>query len=128
MTRIKHAYPDTFSPAVNSSTAVEAFKQGQLISPLGVEGLHQIGNRVSNLRHYHELGVRYSTLTHNCHNIYADAAILEHPLRKAEPHWHGVSPLGRKVINEMNRLGMLVDLSHTRYVMELIDLHTVHPY
>lgn len=114
MTRIKQAYPDVFSPMVNSSDALEAFKKGQLISPLGVEGLHQIGNRVANLRHFHDLGARYSTLTHNCHNRFADAAILENPLRKAEPLWHGVSPLGRQLINEMNRIGMLVDLSHVR--------------
>ncbi|KAG7126920.1 Dipeptidase sirJ like protein [Verticillium longisporum] len=112
MTRIKDAYPHVFSPTVNSSTALEAFKNGQLISPLGVEGLHQIGNSAANLRTYYNLGVRYSTLTHNCHNKFADAAILENPLRKAEPHWHGVSPLGRRLVNEMNRLGMFVDLSH----------------
>ncbi|KAM0335724.1 hypothetical protein ACHAQA_000774 [Verticillium albo-atrum] len=112
MTRIKNAYPEVFSPMVNSSDALKAFKNGQLISPLGVEGLHQIGNSVANLRRYHDLGVRYSTLTHNCHNKFADAAILENPLRKAEPHWNGVSPLGRRLINEMNRLGMFVDLAH----------------
>lgn len=114
MNRIKQAYPDDFSPAVNSSNARAAFDKGQLISPLGVEGLHQIGNSVANLRHFHDLGVRYSTLTHNCHNRFADAAILENPLRKAEPHWGGVSPAGRRVINEMNRIGMLVDLAHVR--------------
>ncbi|KAL9943204.1 hypothetical protein ACHAPW_007409 [Verticillium nonalfalfae] len=112
MTRIKDAYPNVFSPTVNSSTALKAFKDGQLISPLGVEGLHQIGNSAANLRTYYNLGVRYSTLTHNCHNKFADAAILENPLRKAEPHWHGVSRLGRRLVNEMNRLGMFVDLSH----------------
>ncbi|KAH6689525.1 membrane dipeptidase [Plectosphaerella plurivora] len=112
MNRIKQAYPKDFSPSVNSSDAEAAFKKGQFISPLGVEGLHQIGNSVANLRHFHELGVRYSTLTHNCHNRFADAAILEHPLRKAEPYWNGVSPEGRRLINEMNRIGMLVDLAH----------------
>ena len=116
MTRIKQAYPDVFSPMVNSSDALAAFNNGQLISPLGVEGLHQIGNRVANLRQFYDLGVRYSSLTHNCHNKFDDSAILENPLRKAEPLWHGVSPLGRKLSIEMNRLGMLVDLSHTRCV------------
>lgn len=91
-----------------------AFYQGQLISPLGVEGLHQIGNSVANLRRYYDMGVRYATLTHNCHNIFADAALLESPFRVAEPLWHGLSPLGKKLIHEMNRMGMIVDLSHTR--------------
>jgi microsomal dipeptidase-like Zn-dependent dipeptidase len=116
VTRLRDAYPKDFSPNVNSSTAMTAFEKGQIISPMGVEGLHQIGNSVANLRRYHAMGVRYSTLTHNCHNIFADAAILEGPMRKAEPHWGGLSPLGRRVVLEMNRLGMLVDLSHVRCV------------
>lgn len=87
-----------------------------MISPLGIEGLHQIGNLVGNLRLYHALGVRYATLTHNCHNKFADAALLENPLRKAEPKWGGVSQDGRKLVREMNRMGMIVDISHTRFV------------
>lgn len=114
MTRIQTAYPDHFSDTVNSSNAMASFEKGQLVSPLGVEGLHQIGNSVANLRLFHQLGVRYATLTHNCHNKFADAAILESPARKAEPYWGGVSPLGRRLINEMNRLGLFVDLSHVR--------------
>ncbi|KAK1968443.1 membrane dipeptidase [Colletotrichum sublineola] len=113
ITRIKDAYPKDFSPNLHSDAALAAFHRGQLISPLGVEGLHQIGNSVANLRRYHALGVRYSTLTHNCHNKFADAALLESPLRKAEPLWHGVSPAGRRLIHEMNRVGLIVDLSHT---------------
>ncbi|KAH7263908.1 membrane dipeptidase-domain-containing protein [Fusarium solani] len=112
MTRLQAAYPDHFSQKVDSSNAYEAFKQGKLISPLGIEGLHQIGNSAANLRKFHELGVRYATLTHNCHNKFADAAILENPTRKAEPLWGGVSPLGRRLIHEMNRIGMIVDISH----------------
>lgn len=114
MTRIKDSYPKDFSSSADSSTALKAWEKGQLISPLGVEGLHQIGNSVANLRRYHALGVRYSTLTHNCHNKFADAALLESPLRKAEPLWHGLSPAGRRLIHEMNRVGLIVDLSHTR--------------
>ncbi|KAK0728195.1 membrane dipeptidase [Lasiosphaeria miniovina] len=113
MNRLKEAYPNDFSPTLDSSSAMKAFKKGQLISPLGVEGLHQIGNSVANLRSFYKLGVRYSTLTHNCHNKYTDAALLENPLRKAPPHWGGVSPEGRQLVNEMNRIGMIVDLSHT---------------
>ncbi|KAK6219705.1 membrane dipeptidase [Colletotrichum tabaci] len=113
ITRIKDAYPKDFSPNLDSGAALAAFEKGQLISPLGVEGLHQIGNSVANLRRYHALGVRYSTLTHNCHNKFADAALLESPLRKAEPLWHGVSPAGRRLIHEMNRIGLIVDISHT---------------
>ena len=111
--RLKAAYPDVFSPSVNGTTAPDAFKKGQLISPLGIEGLHQIGNSVANLRQFYDLGVRYATLTHNCGNKYADAAIWENPTHKAPPFWGGVTSDGRHLINEMNRIGMIVDLSHT---------------
>lgn len=94
---------------------MSVFRAGQFISPLAIEGLHQIGNSISNLRNYHNLGVRYATLTHNCHNNYADAALVELPgggIEKSKPKWGGVSPAGRDAIKEMNRLGMIVDLSH----------------
>lgn len=79
-----------------------------------MEGLHQIGNSLANLRNYHSLGVRYATLTHNCHNKYADAALNEGPsgIKVAKPLWGGVSPAGQTLIQEMNRLGMIVDLAH----------------
>ncbi len=113
MARLKYAYPRDFSPNLNSNQASNAFRKGQLISPLGVEGLHQIGNSAATLRRFYDLGVRYSTLTHNCGNKFADAALWENPFRKAPPVWGGVSPAGRLLVNEMNRLGMIVDLSHT---------------
>ncbi|KAG9229487.1 membrane dipeptidase-like protein [Amylocarpus encephaloides] len=116
LTRLQEAYPSRFSSPPNSTTALKAFKSGQLISPLAIEGLHQIGNSISNLRLFHSLGVRYATLTHNCHNIYADAALLEvpggHEVEVAKPKWGGVSQAGRKLIHEMNRIGMMVDLAH----------------
>ncbi|KAL3418195.1 membrane dipeptidase [Phlyctema vagabunda] len=114
LTRLQAAYPSRFSAQVNSSNAFDAFKAGQLISPLAIEGLHQIGNSLSNLRLFYSLGVRYSTLTHNCHNKYADAALVEIPggTTKATPYWGGVSPDGQELVLEMNRLGMIVDLAH----------------
>lgn len=114
MTRIKIAFPDDFSQAVDSDGAIDAFESGKFISPLGVEGLHQIGNSASNLRRFYDLGVRYATLTHNCHNKFADAALVGNPMRKSEPRWGGVSPIGRNLIREMNRIGMIVDLAHVR--------------
>lgn len=121
MTRLQAEYPRDFSQIVDSSNAFKAFKEKKLISPLGVEGLHQIGNSAANLRKYYDLGVRYATLTHNCHNKFADAALLENPMRKAEPLWGGVSPLGRQLVHEMNRIGMFVDISHVRLVTLLSD-------
>jgi membrane dipeptidase len=118
LTRLQAAYPKSFSLSLNSSTALSSFRDGQLISPLAIEGLHQIGNSLSNLRNYYRLGVRYATLTHNCHNKYADAALSDLPgsgLRRATPYWGGVSPAGRELIYEMNRMGMIVDLAHASY-------------
>ena len=115
--RLTVKYPKVFSPpSLNSSAALTAFKQGgHLISPIGVEGLHQIGNSFSNLRLYHSLGVRYATLTHNCNNAFADAALTTDPSGQtiAGPaYWHGLSDRGKIAITEMNRMGMLVDLAH----------------
>lgn len=115
--RLMEKYADVFSTATfNSSTAAAIFKeQHLLISPFGIEGLHQIGNSFANLRLYHSLNVQYATLTHNCHNIFADAALVtdhEGQVIAAPPLWGGVSDRGQVVVKEMNRLGMIVDLSH----------------
>ncbi|KAK1237593.1 hypothetical protein MKX07_006721 [Trichoderma sp. CBMAI-0711] len=112
MKRLFAAYPDDFAHDIDSSDAIDAFRAGKLISPLGIEGLHQIANLAGNLRMFRDLGVRYATLTHNCHNKFADAALLESPFRKATPVWGGISPLGRQLVHEMNRIGMIVDLAH----------------
>ncbi|KAJ5465557.1 hypothetical protein N7530_009344 [Penicillium desertorum] len=115
MSRVQQAYPKVFSSPPNGTTAMSAFREGKIISPLGIEGLHSIGNSLAHLRIFYELGVRYATLTHNCHNRYADAAILELPgggIKKSDPLWHGVSEDGQKLVFEMNRLGMIVDLAH----------------
>ncbi|KIW28927.1 uncharacterized protein PV07_04779 [Cladophialophora immunda] len=120
--RLQAAYADVFSPAtLDSTAALTAFRRhGKLLSPIGLEGLHMIGRNASMLRLYHQLGARYVTLTHNCHNAFADAAQLAahddpHGLDAAipaAPHWGGLSPLGTQLIREMNRLGMIVDLAH----------------
>ncbi len=121
--RLQHYYPHTFTSAISSSAyALSLFHQNQsLISPLSIEGLHQIppSSPSSTLRLYHSLGVRAATLTWNCHNAFADAALI--PSNEtgatipAPPFRGGLIAAGRKVIKEMNRLGMLIDLSHTSY-------------
>jgi len=114
--RLTKAYPSIFStPQFNSSSALAAFTNNKrIISPIGIEGLHQIGNSLSNLRLYHSLGVKYATLTHNCHNAFADAALIENSsgVIAAPPLWDGLSPAGERLVQEMNRIGMLIDLSH----------------
>lgn len=115
--RLSLLYPSYFIPAKNAADALSMFKRGDFMSSYIIEGLHQIGNSVSTLRLYHSLGVRYATLTWNCHNIYADAACITDFMKAGEtkpskPLHHGVSKAGKTLIREMNRLGMMVDLSH----------------
>lgn len=68
-----------------------------------------LGNSLGVLRIYHALGVRYMTLTHGCNNAFADSGGV---FSAVKPKWNGLSPLGRELIREMNRLGVMVDLSH----------------
>ncbi|KAJ7647559.1 membrane dipeptidase-domain-containing protein, partial [Roridomyces roridus] len=103
-------YPHVFQHAKSSADIKDAISKGKIASLLGVEGGHQLGNSIAVLRTYHQLGVRYVTLTHTCHNAFADSCGMAPG--KAPLH-NGLSPLGLSLIDEMNRLGVLVDLSHT---------------
>jgi len=103
-------YPDTFTLALSSHDIRNAIVNGKIASLLGIEGGHQLGNSIAVLRQYQALGVRYVTLTHACHNAFADSCGY---LPGMIPYHGGLSSLGRSLIDEMNRLGVLVDLSHT---------------
>lgn len=100
---------DDFQLCTTADQVMEAVKAGKIASLLGVEGAHMLGNSLAVLRTYHALGVRYLTLTHGCNNAFADSGGVFAPVK---PTWHGLSPLGKELIREMNRLGVLVDLSH----------------
>lgn len=112
--RLSEKYPEHFTLPRTAKEAEANWNAGKLISPLIIEGLHQIGNSLSTLRLYHSLGVRYATLCWNCHNKYADAALvsIDGETVASKPYHGGVSKAGRELILEMNRLGMMVDLSH----------------
>ncbi|KAI5118569.1 hypothetical protein M0805_005860 [Coniferiporia weirii] len=103
------AYPETFKLATSTSDIHAAIREGKIASLLGVEGGHQLGNSLGVLRQYHALGVRYVTLTHGCHNAFADSG----GILVAPPPLHGgLSTLGVALVKELTRLGMLVDISH----------------
>ncbi|KAL4917024.1 hypothetical protein BDW62DRAFT_202187 [Aspergillus aurantiobrunneus] len=106
--RLASLYPNNLTLVPSSSALRHTFDTSPslIASLLGVEGLHQIGCSASTLRLYHSLGARYTTLTHVCHNQYADSASPAHH------HHNGLSPAGRHMVLEMNRLGMAVDLAH----------------
>jgi membrane dipeptidase len=98
-------YPDHLALALTAEDVRTALAAGRIASLLGAEGGHSIDSSLAVLRTLHALGVRYLTLTHNDNVPWADAAT-------DEPAVGGLSGFGREVVAEMNRLGMLVDLSH----------------
>ena len=103
--RLVKAYPKDLELARTADDFVRIHKAGKVASLIGVEGGHQIGGSLAALRQYYDLGARYMTLTHFKNNEFADSAT-------DDPKWHGLNDFGRTVVHEMNRLGMLVDLSH----------------
>jgi membrane dipeptidase len=105
--RLIARYPDTFQLAGTAADIRAAKAAGRIGSMLGIEGGHAIENSLGALRAYYDLGVRYMTLTHNAHIDWADSAM------DSSPGHGGLTPFGEEVVREMNRLGMLVDLSHT---------------
>ena len=103
--RLIDQYPQSFKFATTAEEIRAARREGRVASLLGMEGGHAIENSLGALRAYYDLGVRYMTLTHNVNLDWADSA--------AKPPQHGgLTPFGEQVVLEMNRLGMLVDLSH----------------
>ena len=99
----RHA--ETFALASTADDVVRAVADGRIASLMGAEGGQSIGCSLGALRMLHRLGVRYMTLTHNDNNPWADSAT-------DQPRHSGLSAFGHEVVREMNRTGMLVDLSH----------------
>lgn len=102
--RVIAKYPE-LTWALTADAVKANFATGKVGSLLGLEGGHAIENSLALLRQYYDLGARYMTLTHNVTLDWADAAL-------DAPKHNGLTPFGREVVREMNRLGMLVDLSH----------------
>jgi len=98
-------YPNDLALAYSAADVLRAHRAGRIASLIGVEGGHQINNSLDVLRAYYDLGARYMTLTHSSNTAWADSAT-------DNPAHHGLTPFGKEVVREMNRLGMLVDLSH----------------
>jgi membrane dipeptidase len=104
--RLAARYPDVFEMARSADDVVRIHKAGRIASLIGMEGGHSIANSLGALRQLYAAGARYMTLTHSKNNDWADSAT-------DAPQHGGLTRFGEEVVREMNRLGMLVDLSHT---------------
>ena len=106
--RMIRTYPDTFALALTADDIVRIRKEGKIASLIGVEGGHSIDNSLGVLRMMYALGTRYMTLTHTDTLDWADSAT-------DKARHGGLTKFGEQVVSEMNRLGMLVDISHVSH-------------
>ena len=100
-------HPTEFALATSPDEVRQIAETEALALPLGMENGAGLGGELDNVQHFYERGIRYITLTHGTHNRLGDSSYDD-----AEPRWGGLSPFGQDVVAEMNRLGIMVDLSH----------------
>ena len=103
--RLVAKYPDTFEMAYTADDVIRIHREGKIASMMGMEGGHSIENSLAVLRATYELGARYMTLAHSKNTRWADSAT-------DQPVSDGLTEFGKEIVREMNRIGMLVDLSH----------------
>lgn len=103
-------YPNDFMFATSAKDIEEAHRWGKIAALMGIEGGHAIEDSLRLLRDYYDMGVRYMTLTHTNTNNWADSS--GDMTKEGVKHHDGLTPFGKDVVREMNRLGMMVDISH----------------
>lgn len=103
--RLAEELPDQVALCVTADQVRKAHKQGKIAALMGMEGGHMINNSLAVLRMYAELGVRYLTLTHSVNTDWADSS-------GDQPKHNGLTDFGKDVVRELNRLGVMVDISH----------------
>ncbi|MBW3546434.1 MAG: dipeptidase, partial [Bacteroidetes bacterium] len=99
-------HPDKFAPAHASAQVRENFKKGLISLPLGMENGTPIAGKLENLDYFYDKGIRYITLAHSKSNHICDSSY------DPDRRWGGLSPFGKEVVQHMNRLGIMVDVSH----------------
>jgi membrane dipeptidase len=116
--RAVERYPQQLMLATTAADIRRAKKQGKVAALMGIEGGHALENSLFALRDFYRLGVRYMTLTHNNANDWADS--------NRESKHNGLTEFGREVVREMNRIGMLVDVSHVadKTMADVLDIST----
>jgi membrane dipeptidase len=103
---IAEAHPDKFAVAVSPKEVERNFRKGLISLPLGMENGAPIEDKLSNVAYFHQRGIRYITLTHATDNLICDSSY------DTTRTWNGLSPFGKEVVREMNRVGIMVDISH----------------
>lgn len=103
---IAQAHPDKFAVAVSPKEVERNFRKGLISLPLGMENGAPIEDKLSNVAYFHRRGIRYITLTHATDNLICDSSY------DTTRTWNGLSPFGKEVVREMNRVGIMVDISH----------------
>ncbi|KAI2635787.1 membrane dipeptidase-domain-containing protein [Hypomontagnella submonticulosa] len=109
--RFINEHPQHLQYCDSAACARKAFQAGRISSMIGIEGGHQVGGSIASIRQMYNLGARYITLTHNCDNAFGTSAST---VAAGGPDG-GLSKLGYEAVKEMNRLGMMVDLSHVSH-------------
>lgn len=104
--KILKEYPDKFARAISPKDVYQNFKDGKISLPMGIENGSPLEGDLKNLKYFYDKGIRYITLAHSKSNHICDSSY--DPERK----WKGLSPFGKEVVKEMNRLGMMIDVSH----------------
>lgn len=110
--RMIEQHPEHLTYAHSSADIKAAFHDGKIASLIGMEGTHFLGNSLSTVRLFAEMGVKYLTLTHTCHSSFAASNGGGGPM-EASNHGPGLTDFGKALVEELNRLGVMVDLSHT---------------
>ncbi|XP_061179925.1 dipeptidase 1-like [Saccostrea echinata] len=113
-------YPDVFKFVTTAQGVLDAFNEKKFASLMGLEGGHSIDSSLGNLRMFYDLGIRYMTVTHSCNTPWADNWHMD---QTNSSEFNGLSEFGKVVIKEMNRLGMLVDLSHVAKATMIASLN-----
>ena len=113
--------PDRIGLATNSAQAREIYNSGKKVAMIGVENAYPMGTDLSNIEKYYDLGARYVSLAHNGHSQFSDSNTGE-----ADDIWlyNGLSELGKEAVKEMNRVGIMIDISHPsrEAVMQMLAL------
>jgi len=104
--KLESDWPDKFAVARSPDDVRRNFERGVISLPMGMENGSPVEGDLGNLRHFHDRGIRYITLTHSENNEICDSSYAE------DRKWNGLSPFGKEVVAEMNRLGIMVDVSH----------------